>query len=91
MSDITEPPFGGRGPRGLPHKTIAASLKKKPKAWDKISVPRDMSREARRRLASNINTGAIKHYQPGGSFQATARNINGEVGVWVRYLGEDPE
>lgn len=39
-------------------------------------------------LAANINKGAIRAFQPAGSFEAVSRSQDDGVSIWARYVGE---
>jgi hypothetical protein len=39
-------------------------------------------------LATNINKGAMRAFQPAGSFEAVSRTQEDGVSIWARYVGE---
>ena len=39
-------------------------------------------------LAAAINKGAIRAFQPAGSFEAVSRTQTDGVSIWARYVGE---
>lgn len=71
------------------HKNVAIAdaLKARPGEWAMIGHFADSQ-------ATNIKTGAIKAYQPAGSFEAVCRNANRQdrkSDIWARYVGQPNE
>ena len=42
-------------------------------------------------LAAGINKGAIRAFQPAGSFEAVSRSQEDGVSIWARYVGDGPQ
>jgi hypothetical protein len=51
----------------------------------------DLSASARRWWASSINNGRPVAFRPARSFEAVVRNVDGELVVYARYVGDGAE
>lgn len=65
------------------HELIAVQLRRRPGAWAVVAeVPRNTG------LANQINRGKARPYRPAGSFEAVARNHDGVLTIYARFVGE---
>jgi len=81
-----EDPPSNRRRKGRDWSPVAADLKAHPGKWARI-----FEGKASRSLAGNISMGVLKAFQPKNSFQGAARQHDGEVTIWARYVGENGE
>lgn len=80
------PPHGsgspGRGKQAIGHELIAVQLRRKPGEWALIH-----ELKAAPALATEINHGKLRPYQPAGSYEAVSRQVDGMFRVYARYVG----
>lgn len=68
----------------------AQELRKNPKRWALlIAKPKVTGDRTFNDLAGNISYGRLSAFSPAGSFQATTQIVDGEVRVYVRYVGDE--
>lgn len=73
-----------RGARANQHwLEVADHLQDDPGNWYKVAEEQRFAE-----LAARIRKGAIVAFRPSGSFEATARKVDGVWSIWARYVGE---
>jgi hypothetical protein len=77
------PPAGHRRGRRkqVNHGEIAETLRARPGEWAVIPV-------ATTGLAGQIARGDLRAYRPARSFQAVRRDADGEIRIYVRFVGQ---
>lgn len=84
------PALRGRGQREDLSQEISDALAARPGEWAKIG-------RYSQSYAMRVKTGAIKAFEPAGSFEAVSRNTSrdddGKVraDIWARYVGPNGE
>ncbi|MFG3509681.1 hypothetical protein ACGF5F_29735 [Streptomyces sp. NPDC047821] len=68
------------------HDAIARQLRANPARWAMVALCRSSGNA--RSMASNIRVGKTLAYTPAGDFDAVVREVDDEVRVYARYLGE---
>jgi len=76
---------GGRGKAGIDWGPIAAELRSRPGEWA-LAVTFEAGNLAAQ-IARLIRRADMTVFGPAGSFEATARKVDGEGRVYVRYVG----
>lgn len=73
----------------IDHAEFIKALKEHPGKW--AIIPRTYANtNSAHSMAHYIKTGRAK-YAPKGAFEAAVRTEDGQVRVWVRYVGESAE
>lgn len=89
MSDLRfdgPPPPRRVTPKGH-HDAVAKQLRAKPRQWAIIGTYAHGGSSSA--VAHQVRRGLIPSYNPAGTFEAQARNVDGEARVYARYVGED--
>ncbi|MFE7580734.1 HNH endonuclease signature motif containing protein [Streptomyces gardneri] len=69
------------------HADVSAVLKATPNEWGFVSAPK--SAHTARQTARYIRTGdRLTAYRPAGSFEAELRQVEGQLHVFARFVGE---
>jgi hypothetical protein len=71
------------------HYLIAHKLRAKPGEWAVVGAYGGA--ESAGATARHIQHGRLEAYRPAGSFEATARTVDGEDRVYARFVGETDE
>ncbi len=73
----------GRGKQSIGHELIAVQLRRKPGEWALIYELKTTPA-----LATEINQGKLRPYQPAGTYEAVSRQVDGLFRVYARYIGQ---
>ena len=82
-----DPPPAKRGPRRSRYEADAAALRANPGRWALLrAVPLTDSKEVYN-LSHSVRVGSASAFRPAGAYEATVRTTDGEVRLYVRYVG----
>jgi hypothetical protein len=66
----------------IDHDLIAAELRSNPGEWALIPA-------ASTGLAGHIRRGDVRAYRPPRTFEAVRRDVDGEICIYARYVGQE--
>lgn len=89
FEELPPAPLNSRTDRQNFHARAADALRSRPKEWALVKTAG--TAQAASAAAHQIKSGRLKAYNPPGTFEATARKVDGEYRVYVRYVGEAGE
>lgn len=71
----------------LKHRAIAAALRERPGEWALVGTYCRINSSST--MATRIKMGQLSAYRPAYAYDATARTIDGEYRLYIRYRAED--